>query len=491
MNSADNSAHKSWVVAALATGLALIAYLPTASRSVGWHDSAELALTAWALGASHAPGSPLHSLLGYLATLLAQEPAAGTTYLSVIAGSLSVATLALLVYAVWKNTSLAILVALVYAFSFQVWASAVITEVYSLGMMLLAFACLFGWFWRVGGSRVYFAAMLCFYALSLGAYFGNILLLPAFIYLIWMAAPNRARYLFLLAVTMILACTLIGIANLVLAKNLAPSGDVFPDSLSSMLLYMSGSQHEPLEIESLSFLGSRIIEHTLIIAKSVLYIGVPLALAGIYYFDKIDRVYGYFLFGVFAIYTGYYTIFGPGDYFMMIIPAYFVMGFWIACGIVWLGDRFAYLRSGRPDLLLPVILILGLLLTQFQGRRYMALDMGPERLAEAAFVKLPKKAVAIAGWKEFAVLNYFQTTRQRRMDIRFVVPARTQRIYTHGLVDDYLNLVDMTICDSPVFSLKQTPELLAAYRLIESEEIAPWYKLEPPEYCAPKSSAAE
>ena len=491
MSSADNSEVRSWLVATLSVGLALLVYLPTASRSVGWHDSAELALTAWALGASHSPGSPLHSLLGHLGTLLAQEPAMGTVYLSVIAASFSVATMALLVYAVFKNTSLAILVALVFAFSFQVWASAVITEVYSLGMMFLALALLFGWFWRVGGSRADFAATVCFYALALGAYFGNILLLPAFIYLIWMTAPHRVRYLLIFAAAILLSCALIGIANLALAQNLAPSGDVFPDSFSSLFLYMSGSQHEPLELENLAFLVSRIIEHTVIISKSVFYIGVPLALMGIYYFDKIDRVFGGFLFSVFAIYTGYYTIFGPGDYFMMIVPAYFVIAFWIACGIVWLGDSLAWLRLPVMIWLLPGVLIVGLLLTQFEGRRYMALDMAPERFAEAAFADLPQDAVAIAGWKEFAVLNYFQTTRQQRMDIRFVVPARTQRIYGHGLVDDYLKLVSATICDSPVFTLKQTSELKAAYELVKSAEIPPWYKLAPPENCPTGSPGME
>jgi hypothetical protein len=212
---------------------------------------------------------------------------------------------------------------------------------------------------------------------------------------------------------------------------------------------------------------------------------------GIYCFDKIDRVFGGFLFSVFAIYTGYYTIFGPGDYFMMIVPAYFVIAFWIACGIVWLGDSLAWLRLPVMIWLLPGVLIVGLLLTQFEGRRYMALDMAPERFAEAAFANLPQDAVAIAGWKEFAVLNYFQTTRQQRMDIRFVVPARTQRIYGHGLVDDYLKLVSATICDSPVFTLKQTSELKAAYELVKSAEIPPWYKLAPPENCPIASPGME
>ena len=59
------------------------------SRSVGWHDSAELALVAAQMGASHAPGSPLHSLLGHVIALFTTQAYLGTTLLSVVAMALA------------------------------------------------------------------------------------------------------------------------------------------------------------------------------------------------------------------------------------------------------------------------------------------------------------------------------------------------------------------------------------------------------------------
>lgn len=485
MSSADHPVDRPWLAALMTASLALLVYSLTASRSVGWHDSAELALAAWSLGASHAPGSPLHSFLGHLATLLTDEPSAGTVYLSVAAASISAGILAMFVYRVRNNIGAAAMVALVFALSFQVWASAVITEVYSLGMMFLAATLLLAWLWCTERRLQYFSGMLFCYALSLGAYFANILLLPAFVYLIWMEAPRRARYLSAFGITTVVACLIIGGANFLLAQNMAPSGEIYPDNVRAMFLYMSGSQHEPLQLENLSFLVSRAVEHVLLISKSVLYIGVPLALAGIVYFNTRERMYGYFLLGVFAIYTGYYTLFGPGDYFLMIIPAYFVLALWIGCGAFWVSDVIASRWSGALSWALPMILAASLLATQFAGRRYMAADMGPERFAEDSFAKLPADAVAIAGWKEFAVLNYFQTIRQTRTDIRLLVPARSQRIYSHGLVDDYLRFVNEAVCESPVFILKETTELKENYRFLEKQDMYPWVQLEPRDDCAP------
>ncbi len=64
----------SMLVAVIAALLSFFVYLLTLSQSVGWHDSAELALVAWQLGASHAPGSPVHSILGHFMMQFYAEP---------------------------------------------------------------------------------------------------------------------------------------------------------------------------------------------------------------------------------------------------------------------------------------------------------------------------------------------------------------------------------------------------------------------------------
>ena len=149
-----------WLLAAMG---AYAVYALTLGQSVSWHDGPELALTAWLPGASHAPGSPVHSLLGYLYAHLADEAYMGTNWLSVHTAAIATGVLACLIYAFCGSTFIAVTGALVYAFSFQVWGAAVITEVYSLGIMLLACALWFATRWRITQSAADLWLMQIFY----------------------------------------------------------------------------------------------------------------------------------------------------------------------------------------------------------------------------------------------------------------------------------------------------------------------------------------
>jgi len=450
------------------------------SRSVGWHDAAELAAVAWELGASHAPGSPLHSLSGFLLGRLAGEASTGTTALSVIASSLSAGLLAALVAFITRDRLLAVSAALVYAFSFQVWAAAVATEVYAPSMLFLALAFLFAWLWYSNGRSVHLAFMLAAYMLALGAYFANVLLLPAFLYLVWTRSQRPVADTSLLLATFGVGVVLVGIANYLTMRNLAPFGEIVPDSLGSMFLYMSGSQHEPLQVRSAGFLTARITEHAGIFTRSVFYLGLPLGLAGCWQLLQLYRAYAVFLLLVFSIYTLYYTVFGPGDYFMMVLPVYFVFAVWIGAGTAWLAGSFgrAYLVAGVR--LLPALLVLILLAVQFNGRRAMAAVTDAEEFAAEAAAVLPSKALVIAGWREFAVLNYFQIVHGDNPGHHYLLPARTVRNYPYGAVKDYLDKVAAEICALPVYTFKKLPELEERYRVAEVPGGSGWMLLAAP-----------
>lgn len=453
------------VVAISAMLSALVIYALTASRSVGWHDSAELALSAWGLGASHAPGSPLHSIFGYFATRLFSEPHHGTLMLSLIPACMTVGVFSYLACLMTRRFVIPMLSAAVYAFSYQVWANAVVTEVYSLSALFLSLTFLFAWVWRNDLRDRNFFTMLAFYYLAMGTYFANILLAPAFVYLIWVTVEQRQRYLLALALTMALALFVIGMANYLLALNLEPFGEISPDSIKNIFLYMSGSQHAPLQLDGPDFLIDRILEHVRIFARSLLWLGAVIAMLGLYYLDRQDRGYGGFMFGVFAIYFGYYTIFGPGDYFLMVVPAYFVAVIWIAVGAAGLARQKAFAGLRVVSLLVLVFVVVGLFVTQFNGRRDAAYIKAAEEFAYASFDDLPNGALAITGWKEFTVLNYFQRVHGLRADLKVIVPARTPRRYSFGEVTDYIVMLDSVICDTPVFSTKILPEMTELFHV--------------------------
>ena len=476
-SSKDNQFLVAGIAAFVVVSVALIVYLLTMSRSIGWHDSAELALAAWQLGASHAPGSPLHSLLGHITAQIFAAPFLGVTFLSVLSATVSAGILAFLIVLISGDILAAVCAGLLYAFSYQVWTSAVITEVYSLGMMFLSIALVAVYLWQRDRARWQMAIMAGFYALSLAAYFANILLLPAFCCLIFMVSASRLKDLIIFLVVAGCAVVAISLANYQLAMVAAPFGEVLPNTLQNIFLYMSGAQHNPLELSSISHLAGRFWQHGKMFISSVLIITIPFGLAGCYGLIRKNKNYGFFLLSVFAIYFLYYTIFGPGDYYMMVLPAYFAFAIWFACGVT-VALRSVenvavrlFLRGFSP------LLVVALLAVQFDSRYAYASSTEAEEFAEVAFAVLPENAVAIVGWKEFSTLRYMQEVKEQRPDVRVIVPARSFRLYNFAAVNDYLLFVAAEICTAPVYTIKAVADLPAEYNLAAAGLNDPWRKI--------------
>jgi hypothetical protein len=465
-------------MAAVLTGLcAAIAYLATMSQSVGWHDSAELALVAWQLGASHAPGSPVHSVTGHLLTLIADEPHLATTGLSVLSATLTAMVLSVLLFRVSGSVLVSFSAALLYAFSFQVWASAVVTEVYSLGMLFLSATLLAVWCWLDDRSLRNMVLVSSLYAVSLGAYFANILLFPIFLGLIFLTSPARRRDLSVFLLALISSTLLIAAANYSLSLSAPPTGEIIPDSPGNMLLYMSGAQHNPLEFrDALHWIG-RIWQHSKIFSASIVWAAIPLGLAGVCFLDSSNKLYNRFLALVFAVNFFYYTLFGPGDYYLMVLPAYFVFVIWVACGangvIALLTDRSHQLIGSWLLILLPG----SLFALQFSDRHAAASLLEPEHFAEQIFTGLPHNSIVIVGWKEFTTLRYFQEIGGQRADLRVILPARSLRHYSFGDIDDYMTYISAEICDFPVYTTKDLPDLDADYRLQDVATTDLWQKI--------------
>jgi hypothetical protein len=488
MSTSKTDMGTSMLVAIIAAFLSFSVYLLTLSQSVGWHDSAELALVAWQFGASHAPGSPIHSALGHFMMQFYAEPHKAVILLSALTASATAGILALLIYMLKKNAAIALFSALVYALSYQVWAGAVMTEIYSLSILFLSIALLNVWLWQDSGRSAYLIVWIIAYALSLGAYFANILLFPAFAYLIYRRSARQTFDQLIFSSVVGLTVVFIGMANYLLAQNALPFGEIVPDSVMNMVLYMSGSQHAPLEIRDAEFVLTRLKEHLEIFSRSIFYLGLPLGLLGAFSLTRMNKIFGHFMALIFATYMVYYTVFGPGDYFMMVLPAYFVYAVWIALGVLWL---ISYVRSPQMQWvcrLLPVFVAGGLLAIQFDGRRLMAQSLEAEDFATATFELLPDGAVAIAGWGEYATLRYSQEVHGIRSDIKFLVPARSIRHYPHGEVTDYVDLVGSSICAVPVFTTKDLPDLGDQYQLQVNTAESPWMRVTgasgvPPEFC--------
>jgi hypothetical protein len=296
------------------------------------------------------------------------------------------------------------------------------------------------------------------YACALSAHFANILLLPAYFWLLLSSCGWRdpRPYLFVLACGGAIAT--IALANVILTINVPPFAQYIPDSVSGLLAYMAGTEHAPLEARSPAELANRLYQHTLIFSRNFLYFGIVLLLIGVYRSFRTEAQFSAFLLLVFLLNFGYFTLFGSGDYFVMVSTAYMVGSLWLAQGTA--------LLTLRPQLpqLVAVLFAGALVLLQYPSLRMESKQTTAADYAAQAFESLPPNSIAIVRWNEFTVLNYYQHIGKLREDLKFILPSTSPRIYSHGNVTDYLEYIELHICAQPVVTNKLTPELEASYQ---------------------------
>jgi hypothetical protein len=180
---------------------------------------------------------------------------------------------------------------------------------------------------------------------------------------------------------------------------------------------------------------------------------------------------------------GYFTLFGSGDYFLMVGPAYFIFSIWVFLGLVYLYKLMPrYWSEAGIILMLLVVTVLNLSV-QLKGRYEEARSSYVEQYVRNTFAIVPAGSIVIARWNEFTALKYMQEVEGMRGDLRMMVPAREKRHYKYGEVQDYLVYVRDAICKSPVVTNKVSTEIEEQYRLIPLDEQTGWFQLEPKTAC--------
>lgn len=473
------SAPTVWVALLSSLLLTAVLYSTTAATGLGFHDSAELALRGSQLGATHAPGAPLHTALVFGLSIAGIEPAAAAAGLSVASAALTAAVATWILLALGSGVSIAIAGALAYATTYIVWGNAVVAELYALSTLAVAVTIACALRWRRLGYRGFPVALTLAYGCALAAHFANIILLPAFAALLIAATGLRdLRWptFFLLVGASIGA---IALANVGLAARVPPFGPYVPDSLSGIFGYMSGAEHDPLRRAGFTDYVERSLEHFKILGWNYLGVGLLIALLGAVAWLRHQTRTGAFALLVAAAYLGYFTWFGSGDYFTMVAPAYLVISICFALGAQ------GFIRAVWPtapdaaDALLPAALVCVALATQWEVRRADARSEVPQSYVAEAFAALPVNSAVVARWNEFTALNYAQVVWGQRGDLDFVVPARTLRHYPHGNVNDYLQFVAAAICVRPVITNKLTAELEAQFDASPVPGTKQWLRLQP------------
>jgi hypothetical protein len=185
-----------WAVGLGLLGLVGAVYAGTLSPTTDIGDSLEWVIVARDLGIGHGPGYPLYVLLGHL---IQQLPLADLAWrmnlLSALAGTLAVAMTYLIAWQLTGRRSAALAGALLFAFSTAFWSLALITEVYTLQVLLFALVlyCLLRWTdaaRQASGSGWLVASAFCL-GLAMVQHLANWFLLPVVLLVVAWNAPRR------------------------------------------------------------------------------------------------------------------------------------------------------------------------------------------------------------------------------------------------------------------------------------------------------------
>jgi hypothetical protein len=202
------------------------------------------------------------------------------------------------------------------------------------------------------------------------------------------------------------------------------------------------------------------------------------ALCGLLVLQRKAPRLGNFYAGVFLTYTLYYTLFGPGDYYLMVVPAYFIFFIWVGAGFVWLAERLNAVAALAAAKSVLALLVGVLFVTQIGGRMAMAADRSAEAFANKSFALLPEGVVGVVGYRELTTLTYFQLVHGARPDLMFILPARSVRYYTGETVADYVSYVNDVACAKDIYTLKELPEWdTTAVQQEELQQLG-WLKLQ-------------
>lgn len=504
------------IIAAASGLLSLCVYSATLAPSVLMADAGEFQFAAPLAAIAHPTGYPLYLILGWLWSRLYPfgTPAYKMNLLSAVFAAAAVAVMYLVALRFIRiagflrhpglHRGIALLAALLLAFSPAFWSQAVITEVYALNALLIAglLYTLLGWLQGDRGWKGLIPTAL-FFGLGLAHHRTIILWLPAIVLTIWLAeAGSREMRLEWKHLAWLLAPALLPLLVYLYVPIRAPAtpyleiplrpGEplrLYDPSLAGFLNYVLGRSFEGAV--RLRLLTPARLEMAIgLLNQQFTPVGIILGLLGFAWLIWERR---WLLFaltaGAFLPLLGFNLIYGIGDIAVFFIPVYQIWAIWMGLGTAWLcrqaGDLMVRLRtrSARNGLLhfgrfsvgshhfaglvvlavtfaLPVYLFFQTLPHVDRHTDWQAWLFWKRILAQP----LPAGAVLISNDRdEIMPLWYFQYIEGQRPDLIGLFP---QVVMNDPGWEDIGQVVDQALASGrPVYLIKPMPGIEVKYRL--------------------------
>jgi 4-amino-4-deoxy-L-arabinose transferase-like glycosyltransferase len=182
---------KRYLLPALAFVLPFALYFSTTARDIYWLDAAEFVNCTATNGLAHPPGYPLLLLFTRLASFVPLPSFAfRIDLLAALFAALSCLVLFLLLDRLTRDRTAALLAALVWAVSYELWQQATAIEVYGLQVLIIALALFAPVSYAETGSDRMFLLLALVIGLGLANHLFVIFWIPGIIAIVY----SRLRY---------------------------------------------------------------------------------------------------------------------------------------------------------------------------------------------------------------------------------------------------------------------------------------------------------
>lgn len=332
--------------------LPLLVYLKTMAPSYTWQhwgsDAGDLITSVYHWGVPHPPGTPIYVLLAQLFRFLpVGDPAFKLNFGSAFFALGAFLVLFITVFNLTKNLLASSLAVWFLAFSPTFWGQSIITEVYTLHVLLSGLVIYFLIRWQLtrpdrkekektGESEMknLGLAVFCF-GLALSNHTSSLMLFPAIFYLVLaIKGQEMFRPRFLLLCTFFLLLGLLPYLYLPLrARADPPLNWGNPSNLSRFLAHVTGREYE----EMLFYKDQRLVVDSAVgyflsLFKNFNFLGVSLAALGLY-FGLVKRKlllnFSLFIFLFQLLFNANYRIPNIETFYLV---SFFVFSIWVGLG---------------------------------------------------------------------------------------------------------------------------------------------------------------
>lgn len=403
----DWSSGRCWIAPLAAVVIAGLVYAATVARDLTWAhfstDGGELITAAVTLGVPHPPGYPLYVLLGHVVSWVPMgQVALRFNLLSAVCGALAAGVVAACAQH-WPRPAVdddaavtpwpALAVGLTFAFAPLVWSQAIVTEVYTLNLLLVALLL-----WALLAERSPWLVGALF-GLSVTTHLTTVLLLP----LVVLTAPWR-DWVRLAGGACLGLLPLLALPFLAAGDSPVVWGDA--TTLEGWFWLVSGSLYRP-NLTSLppEQLVNRIVSAVPALLRQFAFVGwlfLPFAFT-----RKRRTQLAWLVLGAVALFAGYALVYNSRDYVLYMLPGLLLSAVLLTPGMRW---------ARAWSLGLPVLL----LALNFTSVQTPTRD-DVRRVALRLFENTPPRAVLLTEEDENVFsLWYFQHVEGMRPDVTVV-----------------------------------------------------------------------